>query len=342
LIDGAMGEGGGQVLRTSFAISSLKHESLRVVNIRRGRPRPGLARQHLTGIETLCRITNGKLEGAHIGSQEVTFFPGEQSGGSFTVDIGTAGSISLVLQTLVLPSLFALDTTSLKLRGGTDVNWSPPVDFLGSVLFPLLSKMGVNVSTKLVRRGYYPKGGGEVTSEISPISSLEPFPMLRRSGNVKVFGIAHSENLPEHVVDRMKGAATVHLSKEGLDDIEISRDVKKGGPGVGTGISLWACDGDSLFGRSCIGERGKPAEKVGESAAARLVDELSSNATVDVHTSDQILPFIALGGGSFKVREVSSHAETNMAVLEKLLGCTFNAEPTDDGCVQITSEDGRR
>ena len=159
--------------------------------------------------------------------------------------------------------------------------------------------------------------------------------MSPRSGAVNVSGVAHSTNLPDHVVERMVDAAVKELKKEGLDDVSISKERGRG-PGIGAGITLWTRDGGSIFGSSCLGERGISAEKLGQDAASRLLQELSTGATVDLHTSDQLLPFMALGGGTIKVRDLSSHARTNISLLEEMLGCEFSVKSDKDGCSVVS------
>lgn len=335
-IDGSHGEGGGQVLRTSLALSALLQKDVKIGRIREGRKRPGLAQQHLTGLNALKELTDAEVSGASIGSKEVEFSPKAAGSGVHVIDVGTAGSISLVLQTLMLPSTFSKGAVSFKIKGGTDVRWSPPVDYLKNVLLPLLRKMGCEAKLEVERRGYYPRGGGLVSAEFSPMEGLKSIEILERGEIRRICGVAHSSNLPGHIVEREARAA-----KKVLSDYPVQTTFEaRRGFSTGTGIIQWANCDNSIIGGSALGERGVPAEKVGESAANSLLKELDSQAGVDIYAGDQLLPYMALAKGCSKivVRELTGHIKTNIYVIEQFLGKRF--EVRKEKGVQIIEAEG--
>ncbi len=334
-IDGSYGEGGGQILRMSVALSALTGKEVAIKNIRANRPNPGLRRQHITAIESVRKICNGDAEGLEEGSMSVTFRPGKIEGGKHVLDIGTAGSVTLVLQACLLPSLFAEDDVDIIIRGGTDVKWAPPWDYFRHVFLPLIGKMGAEVEGKIYRRGYYPRGGGEVEINVKPCSSLRPLKFGNGEGEAKkiefeIGGRVNISSLPLHIAERIKDTAERQFRSRGMSaEIEVE---KAESLSQGTGIVLWASEkgegenagGRRLLGADCLGERGKPAEKVGKEAALFLINEIEAGADIDIRAVDQLLPYMALAeNSSFKCRKVSNHAETEMWLLEKFLGVKF-------------------
>jgi RNA 3'-phosphate cyclase len=322
-IDGSYGEGGGQIMRTSLALASLLGEDLRICNIRRKRPKPGLAQQHLVSVRAIQEITQAEVEGARLGSTELTYRPERIKSGKYKIDIGTAGSISMVLQTVFSTCLFTGQPIELVILGGTDVKWSPPVDYLRHVFRPLMEKMRVKAEIEVQRRGYYPRGGGIVRAVVHPIKSLRALNLLERGAVAGIKGIAHSSNLPCHIVERMAMAAKSKLNYPCSIELECGK-----GFSTGTGIVLWAVGENSLLGSSSLGEIGKRAEKVGEEAAVQLMAELQTNAPLDSHMSDQVIPYLALAEGASRVRvaKVTNHMTTNIYVVEKILGLKFKIE----------------
>ncbi|MBI5253671.1 MAG: RNA 3'-terminal phosphate cyclase [Euryarchaeota archaeon] len=319
-IDGSYGEGGGQILRTSIALGALLREPIKIFNIRIKRPKPGLAQQHLTGIKAMQKITNAEVSGTEIGSTEVKFSPGAIKSGSYAIDVGTAGSISLVLQTLLLPCAFAKDVIELKIMGGTDVAWSPSMDYLKNVFCSIVGKMKYEAQIKVLKRGYYPKGNGEVIVRISPAEKFKNLRLVERGELIRIKGIAHSSNLPCHIVEREIKAARSVLDRE----CEIAAECSKYFS-TGTGITLWAEYENTVLGGSAIGEIGKPAESVGAEAAKMLLEEMQSGAALDSHMGDQIIPYIALAEGESEVAasKLTNHLKTNIYVVEKILGSKF-------------------
>ncbi len=312
-IDGSYGEGGGQILRTAIALSCVTGEAVEVYNIRANRPKPGLAAQHLKGIEAAKNISEASVEGLRIGSTRVVFRPKKLRGGRFRIDIGTAGSVTLILQTILLPSLFAERESSFEIIGGTDVAWSPPIDYFRFITLRALREMGCDVDVELLRRGYYPKGGGKIRVRVQP-SDLHGKIFERIVENVN--GISHCQNLPPHVAERQAKAARRWLLERGIE-AGIRVEVLKG-TSTGSGITLWS----GYKGGSSLGERGKPAEVVGREAAEKFYKEFSNDAAVDSHLADQIMTFAAVAKGytMYTATEITLHQKSNAYVINAFLG----------------------
>jgi len=313
IIDGSQGEGGGQMLRTSLAFSAITGKPVTIKNIRANRPKPGLARQHLTGLKLIGNICGAEVRGAEIGSTLVEFQTGHTRHGEYSIDVGTAGSITLVLQT-ILPALASVEGQSIiRLIGGTDVKWSPPVDYYALVLFPLLEKIGLKCSLDIEQRGYFPRGGGIITANIKSTGKLKSL-KLQAISKPEIAGIVNITGLPEKIAERV-GAMVLDYFPEAI--IHIQHRVN--GPSQGAGIVLAAFDGQTILGASSLGERGKPAEKVGKEAARALQMEIDGQGSTDVFASDQLLPYIALGGGSYSARKLTNHARTNVNIINKFM-----------------------
>jgi len=309
-IDGSFGEGGGQIVRTAVALSAVTKKGVRIAKIRQGRPKPGLAPQHAQAIRALAGICNAEINGVEPGSSEILFRPQEIRAGSRRVEIGTAGSVTLLMQCL-LPALLRADRpTSLHVQGGTDVQWAPTADYFRNVFLPALSLFGALARMELLHRGYYPRGQGEVLLQVEP-SHLHPAhirlqPAEACDSRNKICGISHCSNLPEHVASRQAESAKRCLQEAGYEAEIALQSLHL--PSTGSGITLWM----GRKGASSLGERGLPAEKVGQRAAEEMIRELNSPAAVDLHLADQLVPYLALAGGSYSVREISLHTTTNI------------------------------
>jgi len=324
-IDGSYGEGGGQVLRTAIAMSAVTQQPTRIVNIRSRRPNPGLAPSHIVSVEAVAQIADAEVDGLLPGSKEVVFRPRQLTGGDFEFDVGTAGSISLVLQACLIPAILSRRSVKLDIKGGTDVRWSPPIDYVRLVNLQILSMMGVSCDLEVLSRGFYPEGGGHVAVEVSPAPRLDPL-QLTSTGNVlSIGGVAFAQNLPEHVVSRTKHAAMKSLVD--MPSVRVESDLRKG-HSTGAGIVLAARCENAILGESMLGERGIRAERLGEDCASSLIETIRSGATVDEHMLDQILPYLALADGQSIVlaEEITQHAETNMRIIERFLGRRFETE----------------
>jgi len=336
LIDGSYGEGGGQLLRYTVALAALLGKEVKVVNIRAKRSPPGLRPQHLAAVRTIAQLVGAEVEGLSVGSMEITVRPGGRPrGGSLEVDIGTAGSISLLLQA-TLPILVAADgEVRLRVKGGTDVSWSPPIQYFQHVLLPLLRMFGVRVEVRLLRRGFYPRGGGLVEVVASPSYPLKPVD-LRDPGELReIRGVSYAANLPRHVAERQAAAAREVIESEGFRAYltEIALDTETPALGPGSGIVLWAVYENGLVGADALGEKGKRAELVGREAAQKLVRTLKRGVPVDAHALDNLVIYMSLAGGkSVAVSdELTSHAETAVWLCGRLTGARFEVEKVPAG-----------
>ncbi|WP_297465249.1 RNA 3'-terminal phosphate cyclase [Thermococcus sp.] len=322
-INGSYGEGGGQILRTAVALSVITGKPVRIYNIRANRPNPGLRTQHLHGILALKELSNARVRGAQVGSTRLEFIPGKARPKHIRVPIKTAGSITLVLQAL-LPAM-AFTGGSFEVTGGTDVPWSPPVDYLKHVTLFALERMGLRIRLEIKRRGHYPKGGGLVVGEVEPWEERKPLIALEWRKIERFAGISHATNLPAHVAERQAKAAEERLRRFYSVPVEIEREVSRS-LGPGSGIVVWA-ETDSLrIGGDALGKRGKPAEVVGREAADELLEALTSRKAVDKFLGDQLIPFLAFTGGEIGVAEITSHLVTNVWVVERFLGKIFEVD----------------
>ncbi len=327
-VDGSYGEGGGQILRTSIALSAVTGQEVRITDIRADRPRPGLAPSHITSIEAVARMCDAEVDNLFAGSKDIVFIPHQLTGGDFEFDVGTAGSISLVIQSCLLPAATSKTRVTMTVKGGTDVNWSPPIDFMRLIHLPMLAKFGPVCFLDIESRGFYPEGGGVVRLEILPVPRLESVSLENR-GEVKgVTAIAFAQNLPEHVVTRM-----MHSARKGFmgqSNVRIESQLSKG-PSTGAGIVAAAGCANTVLGSSALGARGVRAETLGETCAEDLLETIGSGATVDEHMLDQILPYMALAGAGCIViaEELTNHARTNMWVIERFLGKKFHVTQKD-------------
>ncbi|ASJ06540.1 RNA 3'-terminal phosphate cyclase [Thermococcus pacificus] len=322
-IDGSYGEGGGQILRTAVALSVITGKAVRIYNIRANRPNSGLKPQHLHGILALKELSGARVKGAQVGSTELEFIPGEAKPKHVRVPISTAGSITLVLQAL-LPAM-AFVGGSFEVTGGTDVPWSPPVDYLKHVTLFALGKMGLRVELEIRRRGHYPKGGGVVAGRVEPWEEKRPLVALEWEKVERFAGISHATNLPAHVAERQAKAARERIGELYNVPVEIETEVSRS-LGPGSGIVVWAETDMLRLGGDALGKRGKPAEVVGREAADELLDQLKTRAAVDKFLGDQLIPFLAFAGGEIGVAEITNHLVTNVWVVEKFLGKVFEVE----------------
>ncbi|AHL23670.1 RNA 3'-terminal phosphate cyclase [Thermococcus nautili] len=322
-IDGSYGEGGGQILRTAVALSVITGKPVRIHRIRANRPNPGLRPQHLHGILALKKLSNARVKGAKVGSTVLEFVPGRAEPKHIKVPIKTAGSITLVLQAL-LPAM-AFVGGSFEVTGGTDVPWSPSVDYLRHVTLFALEKMGLRAEIELRRRGHYPKGGGLVLGRVERWEERKPLVALEWRKIERFAGISHATNLPAHVAERQAKSAEEKLRSLYSVPVEIEREVSRS-LGPGSGIVVWA-ETDSLrLAGDALGKRGKPAEVVGREAAEELIEQLTPRKAVDRFLGDQLIPFMAFTGGEIGVAEITNHLVTNVWVVEQFLGRTFEVE----------------
>ncbi len=346
LIDGSFGEGGGQILRTSLTLSALALKPVKIVNIRAKRSNPGLRPQHLTAVKVIATLTDAEVKGAYVGSMELEFHPKTRRGGKFQFDIGTAGSISLVLQAAIPTMLYANEPVELTIRGGTDVSWSPPIDYMRYVFTHWLGLMGAKISIKVLRRGHYPRGGGLVKVRVEPVTKLKALNVLERGEVISIHGISHAVKLPKHVAVRQAKSAKDYLVDKRFDESKISIDLEFYEPsrdphlGPGSGIVLWArTTNNCILGADSLGARGKPAERVGREAAEKLYEELLSNAALDSHMGDMIIPFLALAHGNSEVTisKLTMHTYTNIEIVKRILGAevTYEGELNSKSTIKV-------
>jgi RNA 3'-terminal phosphate cyclase (ATP) len=334
-IDGSQKSGSGTILRLSVAFSATVGRPIHIYNIRQNRPQPGLKAQHLEAVLTAAKLCNADVKGAALDSRELWFRPREVRSGDFEAEIGTAGSISMLLMTVLPICVLAKGTVRLHVtKGGTDVSHSPTINYMRNVFLTALKQMGLDASIMVHKYGYYPKGMGEVTMTVKPSRSLQPI-RLENFGKLKsVKGVSVCTFLAERkVADRQARAASEHLSEKGYAaDIQIVND-RSNPLQKGSSIVLWAeTDAGAIMGADAIGELGKPSEAVGREAAERLCTELSATPTVDVHLADMLIPYVALAEDSsaFLTRRVSDHLEANIWLAEKILGVRFNVEKVNN------------
>ncbi|WXG45394.1 MAG: RNA 3'-terminal phosphate cyclase [Candidatus Atabeyarchaeum deiterrae] len=329
-IDGSILEGGGQILRTSVAMSAITGTPVKISKIRAKRDNPGLQAQQMAAVSAVAKLVDAKVTGLQKGSYTVEFIPQKIRNGSFKVDVGTAGSISLIFQALSPVACFAPGEVALELTGGTDVPWSPSFDYLNLVFIPTLRKLGCKISAELIRRGHYPKGGGIVRFRFNPVTDRLKSISLDEFGEVEnVKGVSHATRLPSHVATRQADSAKDALTRSGYGNIQIEISHKEDqldylSPGSGITLCASTTKG-ALVGADALGEKGKPAEKVGTEVAERLLAYLDKKCTVDSNLSDMLIPYMATAEGesTISTSELSLHAKTNITVTEKFLKTKF-------------------
>lgn len=346
-LDASYGEGGGQIIRTALALSTITKKPFEAINIRHGRKVSGLKAQHVHCIKTLNKLCNAKSEYEVIGSEILNYYPGDIRGQTITIDIGTAGSISLLLQSILLPCLFADKESRFKITGGTSGKWAMPYDFLANVLIPQIRKYAKKIDIKLEKRGYYPKGGGKIELKIVPLED-KTFPKIEsveQFNLIKIKGISHaSKSLQKsEVAERQAKAAKISLKSLNIP-VDIQTEYAET-LSHGSGITLWAIfskDKDDIdinnpiiLGADILGEQGKRSEQVGQEAANKLIKEIESKAPVDQHTSDNLIPFLAIAGGQIKVSKITNHTRTNIWVCEQFLDKKFEIDE-ENNIIKVT------
>ncbi len=324
-IDGSYLEAGGQILRTACALSAVTKKPCRVFNIRRSRPKPGLSPQHLLGIQALSQLCNGKLEGDYLGSEEIKFYPGEIRAKDLQIKIETAGSITLVLQTLIPPALFSPEPIKIIFSGGaTDTFFSPTIGYFQYVFLKILEKMEGEVEVNILRRGYYPEGGARVEVTIHP-AKLKKLNLTERGKLQKILVISGASEFlkAKKVAERQIAGVKEVFGKLKLPMEEKKEYYQTQCPG--SQIGLVALFENTVIGTDNLGKLGKRAEDIGKEAALELLKEQKSEACLDKHSADQILPYLALvkGKNSITVSEITNHCKTNIWVIEKFLEGKF-------------------
>jgi RNA 3'-terminal phosphate cyclase (ATP) len=350
-IDGSYGEGGGQILRTALSLSCLFKKPFRIFNIRKARKKPGLMPQHLTCVRAAQLLSNAEVTGDQKGSTELLFLPKEIKGGDFYFDIGTAGSTSLVLQTIIPSIIFSnnpplppftkggqskllKEKSTITLKGGTHVPFSPSFHYLDRIFASFLKRMGIDVHLSIESYGFYPKGGGRVRADIFPAKNIKPLNIMERGRVLRLTGYSGVGNLPLSIAERQRNALLKSLMTHGFTEEQLVippcpplEKVGKGRfdielldvstPGQGTFIFIQSESENSIAGFSSLGERGKRAEIVGEEATIEFIEYYFTDAALDPHISDQIVLYLSLckEQSVFTTSCITQHLITNLWVI---------------------------
>lgn len=331
VIDGSRGEGGGQVARVALSLAAATRTPCRVVNLRQGRPQPGLKHGHLAAFRALAQLCDGEVEGLELGSTDVTLRPGVTVGGEYEFAIETAGPVTLLLQAILPAMAASRQAFRLRLVGGTNVAWAPQWDDFVHVHVPLLRRIGVEVQPTLVKRGFFPVGGGVVEMEVATpglhrVDLTEPGPLRALKA------IVCSHGLPRHVAER--ALISVHALDEVMA-VDVEQDFHRG-PGTGMAVALRAERANAVLGADAVGKKGTRVEDVVDSAVMGLRAELRANAGVDVHQADQLPVFLALAGaGAYTCRHLSAHARTVLDLLPEFLPVAVEVGKLEDGRTRV-------
>jgi RNA 3'-terminal phosphate cyclase (ATP) len=331
-IDGSQGEGGGQVFRTSLALALARGTPVRVHNIRAGRDKPGLLRQHLTAVRAIATISDSSVSGDEIGSREVELTPGRVRAGDYRFAVGTAGSTTLVLQTILLPLALTGEPSTVRIEGGTHNPFSPTFEFLQESYLPLLARMGVKAEARLLRHGFHPAGGGEIEVKLEGTGVRAPLDLVERGELVSRRARILLANLPERIgeEERTTLAKTLHLNP---DEIQVERADDSPGPGNAITITLAHEHASNVF--SSFGRRGLGARRGATNAADAAQRFRDTGVPVDPHLADQLLlPMALLGGGRMRLSTPSQHTRTNLDVLRSF-GLSFEQEEISEGVWEI-------
>jgi RNA 3'-phosphate cyclase len=322
-IDASYGEGGGQLVRTAVALSALTGRAVRLADVRAKRDRPGLAPQHLAAVRAVAALCDARCEGLDLRSTHFVFAPRTRAaGGELRVDVGTAGSVTLVLQALLPVLLAARAPSNIVVTGGTDVRKAPSWDYFCRVLLALLARMRIRVRAAVLRRGYYPRGGGEVSLHVEP-GVPAPLAFADRPTAWRIAGEAHVANLPASIAERMRDAALAALGRKA--DVEARVLGRDEAIGTGGAITLGAQGDAGMLGASRVAARGLRAETLGEEAGRELAGDMAAGAALDTHAADQLLVYMAMAKAPsrFTSRALSSHARTALWLIPRFLPARF-------------------
>lgn len=326
-LDGSVGEGGGQMLRTALLWSIITQTPFRMEKIRENREKPGLKAQHLHAIRALQAMGPVKAEGAELGSRSLSFTPAKLEAVDTRLDVGTAGALTLVLQTLLPVVLATPGTSRFRLIGGTDVAWSPTLDYLRNVVLRPAMLRAYRLQLDVVRRGYYPAGGGEVLLEAAGWKEVEPLDWLERGRllQIRIVSTASQALAERKVAERQAEAAAAVLQRHG---VRVHEEILYGEARSPSCSITCIADypGGQRLGGSALGERGTAAEEVGKQAAERLSAEIDGGAPVDEYAADQLIPWLALSGGAYRANVISEHTRSNLWVTEQFLGKVLELE----------------
>lgn len=361
ILDGNYLEGGGQIIRTATALSILTQKPFTVNNIRAKRPQPGLKAQHLHAIKAFETLAHAKVEHCELGSTDLIFYPGQMTPQTLTIDVGTAGSVTLVLQSLALACLFSPGKYKLKITGGTDVTWSPRWDYFAEVIVPQFQRYA-DIEVRLLKRGYYPKGQGNVEVSIHTRHPLQqaqttdhaPHLYLTEQGTLKqIKGISHASKDLEHVqVAERQAKSAANILGQLIKDCPIDiRAEYANTESTGSGLTLYAIYShlhDQIdttkpvrIGADVLGERGKSSEDVARECCDKLLEEMQSHAPVDEHLADNLIPILGLVGGKIKTSYITTHTKTNIYVVEKFLDVKFKVDEQHHTIEMVKEQKGK-
>lgn len=336
-VDGSFGEGGGQILRTAVSISSILNKPVKVTRIRAKRDKPGLRPQHIAAVKALAEMCGAEVENLRIGAEWISFKPGGSLKSSLKFDIGTAGSVTLVMMAAIPAASLNGVGCNLELIGGTDVKWSPTVDYFRYVVLPAYRLIGLDYAVEVVRRGYYPIGGGVVKIHVKPSEKIRSLNLISKE-IPPPSAISLCSNLPRSVAERQVSAAFNYLFRHNVSCRNMKIEVEDT-LSPGSSIMLYSVGEDGPFiGADSIGERGKPAEKVGQQVAQLFLKEYASGAPVDRHLGDMLVTplFFAEGESKFKVSTVTPHMLTDLHLASLLTGRRYRSETGKDGTTTVT------
>jgi len=337
VVDGSYGEGGGQILRTAVSLSAIIGKPIKVIKIRANRPNPGLRPQHVGAIKIIASLCDAEVEGLSVGSDTITFRPKKIISGNMRYDIGSAGAITLVLQVVVIVAAKGEQKCSFEILGGTDVKWSPTTEYFKHIYIPALKEIGVDVNLAVVRRGYYPKGGGLVKVEVEPAERIKSVNLLERpTAPANIISIC--SQIPLQVAERQLNSALKILNQHNIP-VEEARAAVEPALGAGTSITIYSVDRSkgTYVGADAVGERGKPAEQVGREAADKFLSEWSAQASVDSHLADMLVLPLSLAEDTsiYTTTRLTQHLETNLYVASKLTGCGYELSKLSSGVVAV-------
>jgi RNA 3'-terminal phosphate cyclase (ATP) len=334
-IDGSYGEGGGQILRTSLSLSCVTKKPIEIFNIRKGRKKPGLQPQHLTCVKAAQTISDAEVQGAELQSQNLVFIPKKIKAGDYFFDVGekrgSAGSVSLVLQTLLLPLFYTDAPSTVTIVGGTHVPWSPPFHYLKDVFGAVISKMGYNIDLDIERWGWYPIGGGKIRAVINPAKALHEINIAEKGKLKAVTGISAVSNLPLSIAERQRDKGLSLLNKKGIEaDIDI---INAPSYGKGTFFFLLAEFENSVAGFSSLGAIGKKAEEVAGEACKEFFDFIEAKGAIDPHLSDQLILYMAMARreSRFTTSQITQHLLTNIWAIKHFLPVEIKIEDINGG-----------
>jgi RNA 3'-terminal phosphate cyclase (ATP) len=334
--------GGGQLVRTAVALSAVTGYPIRMADVRGAREQPGLKPQHVAAIETVAALTDATMEDVTVGSESFEFEPDAVPSGSHEQVIGTAGSLTLVFDAVLPLAVRIENPTKTTISGGTDVKWSPPFDYFRHVKLPLVRSTGLQATTSLDRRGFYPSGGGRAELTIEP-STIESIDLETRGPlqSVTIHSIASTSLESASVAERQADAATEVLESAGEPVSDPSATIDRREryvetPDKGSVITIVAQFESSVAGFTALGEPGKPAEDVATTATDRFETFVDTNAAVDSHMADQLVPFLALAGGRVRIPRVTDHVETHLDLVREF-ECSVTLEDLGNGEARLVA-----